>query len=98
MQFYFSLLMSSCKNEDALISEIYIGDLLLSTQDKVDTFTFKTVVGSLTISSTNNITNLEGLNSLISVDGSLDIRGNRSLTYLSGLENLTAVGENFDIY
>lgn len=93
-----STIINSCKNDDEQLSEIYNGNLELSTQEEINTFAYKAITGSLIISFTHDITNLEGLNSLTSIGGSLEIFGNQSLTSLSGLENLTSVGQNLDIY
>lgn len=64
--------------------------ITLSSQAEVDAFTCTVIGGDLTISG-SNITNLESLNSLKSIDGSLFIIGNAHLSSIDGLGQLTFV-------
>jgi hypothetical protein len=72
--------------------------ITFNTQSQIDSFQINypgcTVIeGNVTING-EDITNLNGLNVLISIGGNLRIEGNASLTSLSGLDNLTSVGGN----
>ncbi len=66
--------------------------ITLSTQAEVDAFTCTAIGGDLTITG-SDITNLESLYSLTSIDGSLFITGNAQLITIGGLRGLTSVGE-----
>ncbi|MCB2220260.1 MAG: T9SS type A sorting domain-containing protein [Bacteroidetes bacterium] len=76
------------------------------TQNDIDNFQANypgctEIEGNVTIGkfmTPSNITNLNGLNVLISVWGFLDIRLNDNLASLSGLDNLISVGGLFSIY
>lgn len=76
------------------ITQVFNGPLTLSTQSEIDAFNFTEVTGQLTISesSSGEIQNLNGLNTLMSVGGGLLIDGNTALTSLNGLNNLTSIG------
>jgi len=81
----------------------YTGDVTLITQQEVNNFAtncYNVINGTLFIggnSGNSNITNLEGLETITSIDGSLFIGENPGLTTLSGLENLNFVGNNIEI-
>jgi len=70
-------------------------DIELHTQSEVDffasTYNCTHIAGNLSISGTD-ITNLDGLNNLLSIENHLDIRGNADLLSIEGLNNLTNVG------
>ncbi|MBC8489933.1 MAG: T9SS type A sorting domain-containing protein [Bacteroidetes bacterium] len=51
------------------------------------------IKGNVTISG-EDISNLNGLNVLISIDGNLEITGNNTLTSLSGLNSINSLGGN----
>ena len=80
-------------------------EILLSTQVDVDNFqstyggggVCDMVSGSLTIVDSTDITNLDGLSSLTSIDGDLKIYENDALTNLDGLSSLTSVGGDLRI-
>ena len=74
--------------------QVYDGNLMLSNQNQINSFNYSVITGDLTIDEAvaGNITNLNGLNSLIRVNGGFSIRNNQSLTSLNGLENLHIVG------
>ena len=79
-------------------SNIYSGNLTLSSQTQIDTFTYTTISGSLIIrDSENNITNLNSLSSLVYVGGQIVIDRNSKLVSLNGLENIKEVKENLVI-
>jgi len=71
----------------------------LTTQDEVDAFpkNCDSVLDSLIVANSTDITNLEGLANLNSVGGDLYIYDNASLTNLGGLANLTSVGDELYI-
>ena len=54
-------------------AQVFTGDLTLSTQADVDAFSYTEITGSLRIVDAEEITNLAGLSSLISVEGDLVI-------------------------
>jgi hypothetical protein len=69
-------------------------DITLASQAEVDAFPGRgcsTVIGNFTINGAD-ITYLDSLSTLTSVDGRVLITGNTALTSLHGLENLTSVG------
>jgi hypothetical protein len=80
-------------------------DISLSSQVDVDNFqstyggggVCDMVSGSLTIVDSTDITNLDGLSSLTSIDGDLKIYENDALTNLDGLSSLTSVGGDLRI-
>lgn len=71
-------------------------DRTLSSQMAIDTFS-ATTLKDLTISG-SDITNLEGLSSLTSLEGNLDLTNVPELTDLKGLENLTRVDGYLDVF
>jgi len=76
-------------------------DITFTTQQQIDDFPTDypgctDMPFSITISGPD-ISNLSGLNQLVSVGGNLNIGYNPSLTSLSGLAALTTVGGGFDI-
>ncbi len=71
------------------------GDFLLSSQQEVDEFDCKEIMGKLTISG-NDITNLDGLSSLIYVDF-LEIIDNESLSSIEGLLSISEVSSGISI-
>src|ERR1044071_4662852 len=81
-----------------LQGQVYNGSLTLVSQEQVDAFNYTSVTGSLIIQevSAGNITNLNGLSELTSIEGDLTIgfglNGNTALANLDGLSNLTSVG------
>ncbi|WP_298544805.1 PKD domain-containing protein [uncultured Aquimarina sp.] len=78
--------VSSCEN-------VYNGNLVLDSQEKVDEFNYCSVNGDLIIDEYNgSITNIDALSLLTKVtNGSLIIRTNSQLTNLDGLRNLEFV-------
>jgi uncharacterized repeat protein (TIGR01451 family) len=73
-----------------------------TTQQAIDDFAINypnctDLIGNVYIGGWD-ITNLNGLANLVSIDGYLYIGGNPSLNNLSGLENLTSVSLFFEIY
>ncbi len=84
------------KNE----SSVYNGNLIISTQSQINTFTYTEVTGDLRINETfkkGDIKSLIGLNSLVFVGGNLTISGNETLITLKGLDNLTSVSGSLNI-
>ncbi len=79
-----------------LWAQTYTGDLVLSTQAEVNSFSYSEITGSLDIRG-DDITDLTALSSLTSVGGNLNIQENPNLTHLGGLENLSTVGYNLHI-
>lgn len=71
-------------------SQVYVGDLTLSTQTQVNAFNYTEITGNLVISG-NDITNLTPLNSLTAVGGDIDVGYNSSLTSLWGLNGLSSI-------
>jgi hypothetical protein len=79
--------------------------ITFSTQSQIDSFPISysgctEIEGSVQIghfSSTDDITNLTGLNVLTSIGGDLYILYNDSLTNLIGLEGMTSIGGDFKI-
>jgi len=76
------------------------GDVTLSTQVEVDAFVTifnncDSIPGNLTITGSNSITDLSGLQFVTYVTGNLNIQSNYNITDLSGFENLTGVGGDF---
>lgn len=76
----------------------------IKTQDQIDNFqtvypNCTKIEGSVMISDqdTNNITNLNGLNVITTINGNLLIGDNNILASFSGLENLTFIGGIFEI-
>lgn len=79
---------------------LYPNDTFISTQSDLDTLEATgcdSVLGALNISYTADITNLDGLASLTSIEGDLIIYYNGVLTNLDGLANLTSVGGSLDL-
>jgi len=72
-------------------AQVFTGDLTLSTQADVDAFSYTEITGSLRIVDAQEITNLDGLSSLISVGGELAILDGAVLPNLDGLNSLTSV-------
>lgn len=77
------------------------GGITFTTQASIDDFAINypgcsKIIGSVTISGAN-ITNLNGLENLMSIGGSLSIYGNDALVSLDGLEHLISVGLSLDI-
>jgi len=75
------------------------GNYFFSSQADIDNFPSSfpecyELQGNLTIFGISGITNLDGLNSLISTGGSLSLFDCTGLTDLSGLENLTFIGKH----
>jgi hypothetical protein len=70
--------------------------ITLSTQKEVDAFTCTAIGSDLTITG-NDITNLNSLYSLTSIEGSLFITGNAQLINIDGLQGLTFVEDMVDI-
>ena len=71
-------------------------NLTLSTQAEIDQFQSNypgctTINGSLNISGTD-ITNLDGLSVLVSIEYDLDIESNSVLMNISGLSNIKKIG------
>lgn len=90
---------NSCSvNDEDLSSNIYEGNITLSSQEEVDNFVnqnFQSVIGNLSIGSTSqisNITNLFGLNSLQEISGNLIIINNPDLESFNGLQNIINIG------
>ncbi|MCB0853486.1 MAG: hypothetical protein KDD63_14770, partial [Bacteroidetes bacterium] len=77
-------------------AQVYTGDLTLSTQAQVNAFAYSEVTGNLTVSGAD-ITNLDGLAGLNTVEGRLHIRNNPALTSINGLTTLLSIGNWLDI-
>lgn len=76
--------------------------ITFSTQTQIDSFQINypgctEIEGYVSISG-NDITNLNGLNNLVSIAGYLDISYNDNLNNLEGLNNLTSVGMHISIW
>jgi len=76
--------------------------ITFSTQEMIDTFQANypgctEIEGNVTIQGAG-ITNLNGLNVMMSIGGKLEIRSNSSLTSLAGLEGLSSVGGNLFLF
>ena len=77
--------------------------IILNSQEQVDSFAINYpshnhIVGNLKIiSEGSHITNLNGLNQILSIDGCLTIELNTQLTSLEGLENLTHIGASIEL-
>ncbi len=73
------------------------GPVTLTTQAQVDNFQTDypgcTYLGHLTIGSSTDIVNLNGLSGLVKLTGSLTISQNAVLVDISGLSNLIEVGD-----
>jgi hypothetical protein len=76
--------------------------ITFTTQEQIDNFQANypgcTEVEGDVIISGSNITNLNGLNVLTSIQGNLNLEGNSILVNLIGLDNLSAVGGSLSIY
>lgn len=86
-----SLLVATSKSQSCLPNGI-----LFSTQGSIDSFQINypgcmEIEGNVEISG-EDITNLNGLNVLFSIQGMLKLNGNSELTSVSGLENLSNLG------
>ena len=79
------------------VAQVIEGDVTLSTQAEVNSFTGTSVTGYLKISG-SDIVDLSPLSTLTSVGGYLGIRSNSSLTSLDGLSALTSVGGDMFVY
>jgi hypothetical protein len=77
------------------------GGITLNTQGQIDAFPTdypgcNEIIGSLSIISGADITNLDGLSQLISIGDNLNIINNPNLTDITGLSNLQSVGGNLN--
>ncbi len=98
---------SDCSNIDDIVGcEPVCGTrfskIVLRNQSDVDNFRSiygdcKTVLGALEIAENSNITNLNGLNQIETIEGDFIIWTSGTLQNFSGLENLKFVGERFRI-
>jgi hypothetical protein len=84
------------------ISCLPYGNYYFLTQTDIDNFQINfpacnELEGNLTING-NSITNLTGLNQVLSIGGSLDIKNCGSLTNLTGLNNLSNIGGDIYIF
>ena len=93
-------MLISCATENGNEDNIktFEGDILLVSQKKVNDFgakNYTNVTGNLIIADfddgIHDITSLNPLNTIKSVDGYLDIVGNDLLTNIDGLSNLTNI-------
>jgi hypothetical protein len=78
------------------------GNYYFTTQSDIDNFQAAfpectALEGEVTITSGNDITNLNGLNALTFINEKLEISGNSALNSLSGLEGLTSIGGELHI-
>lgn len=76
--------------------------IIFSLQYQIDNFhanypNCTEILGDVTINYGIDITNLNGLNALISIGGNLKIIANLALVNLEGLDNLTSIGGHLDI-
>ena len=78
------------------IAQVIEGDVVLSSQDEVDSFSAAYITGNLTNSGAD-IVDLTSLSLLDSVGGYLSIYDNDVLTNLDGLSNLTFVGGSLNL-
>jgi len=90
-----SILLFSCSDDSPTEVEkdkeqVITGDVILSSQADVDSFTGTSILGSLYITG-EDITNLDGLSSLTSIRDIFEVSGNALLTNLNGLRNITSV-------
>ena len=96
---FFILLVCSFQG---VLGQVYSDNLVISTQEQIDNFSFKEIRGTLTIKevSPGEITNLLGLSSLERIiiknnnEEALRIVDNQSLINLDGLNNLSFIGLN----
>jgi len=75
--------------------------IIFTTQAHIDSFQVNypnctQIEGNVTISG-SNITNLNGLSIVTSIEGKLQISDNASLNSLTGLESLTSIGGNIEL-
>ncbi len=75
--------------------------ITFTTQTQIDSFAINnpgcTEIEGDVIVAGNDITNLNGLNVIVSVGGDLSVHNNAILTSLSGLDNLTSIGGYLEI-
>jgi hypothetical protein len=85
-----------------VVEKIYVGEVLLTNQEEVDTFganNFTEIRGSLSIMNNHSGSNITDLSSLISIkliEGNLDIERNY-MSSLNGLNRLTSISGNFRV-
>lgn len=85
--------------EDIIENCIFQGNIVLETQADVDNFTYRNIMGNLTVqeSSAAAIRNLEGLSSLESVSGDILIKNNVALYNLNGLTSISTIKGDLSI-
>lgn len=79
------------------------GGITFNTQEEIDRFKSNypgctEIEGYVTISGSDEITNLQGLDVLTRIGGRLRFYTCTVLTSLSGLENITSIGGDLDVY
>lgn len=99
--FYAFIFLSFCYSTTLFSQSCFPDGITFITQEQIDNFpsdypNCTEIEGNVTISGAN-ITNLDGLNVLTSIDGYLSIWENIALTNISGLNNLTSAG-HIDIW
>jgi len=82
-----------CKDDEEIFTEVksYVGDIIITTQDDLDTFTaekYEVLIGNLTLK--EEVYMLNGLIYLTKITGDLNIL-NTNLATLDGLNNLNEV-------
>ena len=77
-------------------AQVIEGDVTLSTQAEINSFSGTSITGNLTIYG-SDIVDLTPLSTLESIDGSLWVFGNPALTNLVGLASLAAIGDGLSI-
>ncbi len=88
--------------EDACGFHCPTGDIVFATQEEIDNFQLNypycsEIEWDVEIHG-DDISNLNGLSVLVSIEGDLEIKDNNSLADLTGLDNLGHIGGNLDIY
>ena len=96
-----SLYLFFAKTNSPYVQPCLPDGITFTTQSQIDSFPINypsctDIVGDVNISG-DDITNLNGLNALISIEGYLRIAYNVALTSLTGLDNLTSIGEYLSI-
>lgn len=87
----FPCLLVICFSLTFAQGQVYNGNLTLTNQQQVDTFSYQEITGYLAISGT--ITNLDGMSSLKRIGDYLEISDSDStLLSFSGLNSLTSIG------
>ncbi len=78
---------------------IYAGDLVLTSQEAINTFNYCEITGNLTVeeTTTGNITDLTKLSMLEKLGGGLYIKNNAKITTIDAFMNLTAINGSLEL-